>query len=107
MDARAPDRRVGRRRVAGCRRGVDLAQTTRAGRHGHGAARGGHADVHDPAGLFPGGGEAHGLTGALLAAGIAATSRLGALMTLGIGLYAPCMIMISLLGMNPPRPSRS
>ena len=26
---------------------------------------------------------------------------LGALMTLGIGLYAPCMIMISLLGMNP------
>ena len=26
---------------------------------------------------------------------------LGALMTLGIGLYAPCMIMVSLLGMNP------
>jgi uncharacterized membrane protein YfcA len=26
---------------------------------------------------------------------------LGALMTLGIGLYAPCMILISLLGMNP------
>jgi len=25
---------------------------------------------------------------------------LGALMTLGIGLYAPCMILISLLGMN-------
>ena len=52
-------------------------------------------------GLFPGGGEAHGLTGALLAAGIAGNFALGALMTLGIGLYAPCMIMISLLGMNP------
>ena len=26
---------------------------------------------------------------------------LGALMTLGIGLYAPCLIMISLLGMDP------
>ena len=26
---------------------------------------------------------------------------LGSLMTLGIGLYAPCMILISLLGMNP------
>ena len=26
---------------------------------------------------------------------------LGALMTLGIGMYAPCMIAVSLLGMNP------
>jgi uncharacterized membrane protein YfcA len=26
---------------------------------------------------------------------------LGALMTLGIGLYAPCMILVSLLGMDP------
>ncbi|MBV9027876.1 MAG: sulfite exporter TauE/SafE family protein, partial [Candidatus Eremiobacteraeota bacterium] len=26
---------------------------------------------------------------------------LGALMTIGIGLYAPCMILVSLLGMNP------
>ena len=26
---------------------------------------------------------------------------LGALMTLGIGLYAPCMILVSMLGMNP------
>jgi uncharacterized membrane protein YfcA len=26
---------------------------------------------------------------------------LGALMPLGIGLYAPCMILVSLLGMNP------
>ena len=26
---------------------------------------------------------------------------LGALMTLGIGLYAPCMILVTLLGLNP------
>jgi len=47
------------------------------------------------------GGNALGLDGALLYAGIAGNFVLGALMTLGIGLYAPCLIMISLLGMNP------
>ena len=47
------------------------------------------------------GGEAAGLSGALLAVGIAGNFVLGALMTLGIGLYAPCLIMISLLGMEP------
>ena len=26
---------------------------------------------------------------------------LGALMTIGVGLYAPCMILVSLMGMNP------
>jgi len=52
-------------------------------------------------GLVPGGGEAHALAGLRLAAAIAGNFALGALMTLGIGLYAPCMIMISLLGMNP------
>jgi uncharacterized membrane protein YfcA len=26
---------------------------------------------------------------------------LGALMTLGVGLYAPCMVLVSLLGMDP------
>jgi hypothetical protein len=41
------------------------------------------------------------LTGALLIVGIAGNFVLGALMSLGIGLYAPCMIMVSLLGMNP------
>jgi uncharacterized membrane protein YfcA len=51
--------------------------------------------------LFPGGGDALGLGGAKLWAGVAGNFVLGALMTLGIGLYAPCMIMISLLGMNP------
>jgi uncharacterized membrane protein YfcA len=52
-------------------------------------------------GLVPGGGTALGLTGALLGLAIGANFVLGAMMTLGIGLYAPCMIVISLLGMNP------
>ena len=50
--------------------------------------------------VFPGG-SALGLEGAWLAVAIAGNFMLGALMTLGIGLYAPCMIMIALLGMNP------
>jgi uncharacterized membrane protein YfcA len=51
--------------------------------------------------VLPTGGEAIGLTGAKLVIGIVGNFILGALMTLGIGLYAPCMIMISLLGMSP------
>src|SRR6185312_1087066 len=51
--------------------------------------------------IFPGGGDELGLRGAPLAAAVAGNALLGALMTLGIGLYAPCMAMVSLLGMNP------
>jgi uncharacterized membrane protein YfcA len=51
-------------------------------------------------GLVPGGGEALGVSGGRLFAGLAVNFFLGALMTLGIGLYAPCMILVSLLGMN-------
>ena len=51
--------------------------------------------------LFPGGGDAIGVRGGLLAVAVAGNFVLGALMTLGIGLYAPCMILVSLLGMNP------
>ncbi len=51
--------------------------------------------------LFPGGGTALGLSGTTLVLGIVINFCLGALMTIGIGLYAPCLIMISLLGMNP------
>ncbi|HEV8598503.1 MAG TPA: sulfite exporter TauE/SafE family protein [Gemmatimonadales bacterium] len=47
------------------------------------------------------GGTALGLDGVLLTVGLLGNFALGALMTLGIGLYAPCLIMISLLGMNP------
>jgi uncharacterized membrane protein YfcA len=49
----------------------------------------------------PAGGTQLELTGAKLAIGFTGNLILGALMTLGIGLYAPCMIMIYLLGMNP------
>ncbi len=46
-------------------------------------------------------GSALGLTGSTLALGIVINFCLGALMTIGIGLYAPAMIMVGLLGMNP------
>jgi uncharacterized membrane protein YfcA len=51
--------------------------------------------------LFPGGGDALGVRGTLLVVAVVGNFILGALMTLGIGLYAPCMILVSLLGMNP------
>jgi uncharacterized membrane protein YfcA len=52
-------------------------------------------------GLFPSGGNTLGLSSPLLWVGIAGNFLLGAAMTLGIGLYAPCMILVALLGMNP------
>jgi uncharacterized membrane protein YfcA len=51
--------------------------------------------------LLPGGGNALGVTGGKLAIAISANVVLGALMTLGIGLYGPCMVVICLLGMDP------
>ena len=51
--------------------------------------------------LFPGGGDALGVRGIRMTIGVAVNFLLGALMSLGIGLYAPCMILVSLLGMNP------
>lgn len=50
---------------------------------------------------IPGGGDLLRLDGGRLAIGIVGNLTLGALMPLGIGLYAPCMIMIYLLGMDP------
>jgi uncharacterized membrane protein YfcA len=50
---------------------------------------------------IPGGGEATGLTGGVLVFAIVVNAFLGALMSLGIGLYAPCLILVSLLGMSP------
>lgn len=52
-------------------------------------------------GIVAGGGTATGLTGTKLVLGMVGNFILGALMTLGIGLYGPCLIMISLLGMEP------
>jgi uncharacterized membrane protein YfcA len=51
--------------------------------------------------ILPLGGDALGVRGGLLVAAVVGNMVLGALMTLGIGLYAPCMILVSLLGMNP------
>lgn len=51
--------------------------------------------------LLPAGGTLLGIAGVRLALGLAGNFMLGALMTIGIGLYAPCMILVSLLGMNP------
>ena len=48
-----------------------------------------------------GGGEAIGLTGWKLAVAIGANFVLGAFMTAGIGMYAPCMALIYGLGMSP------
>ncbi|HEY7642151.1 MAG TPA: sulfite exporter TauE/SafE family protein [Steroidobacteraceae bacterium] len=51
--------------------------------------------------LMPSGGAALALSGPTLAVAVAINFALGALMTLGIGLYAPCLILVSLLGMDP------
>jgi uncharacterized membrane protein YfcA len=51
-------------------------------------------------GAVSGGGDALGLSGGALIVGLVGNFFLGALMTLGIGLFAPCMILVSLLGMN-------
>lgn len=50
---------------------------------------------------FPQGGDALGLDGGLLVTALVANFVIGALMTIGIGAYAPIMILVSLLGMNP------
>jgi len=50
---------------------------------------------------LPAGGETLGLKGATLAFAVGVNSVLGALMMLGVGLYAPCLILVSLLGMSP------
>ena len=51
--------------------------------------------------IVPGGGDAMSLGGWRFTAGVIGNFVLGVLMTLGIGLYGPCMILVSLLGMNP------
>ena len=51
--------------------------------------------------LLPGGGEALGLTGWKFGVAVGANFVFGALMTVGIGLFAPCMITLALLGMAP------
>jgi uncharacterized membrane protein YfcA len=51
--------------------------------------------------LLPGGGALLRVSGSRLVIAMVGNFVLGALMTVGIGLYAPCLILVSLLGMNP------
>jgi uncharacterized membrane protein YfcA len=51
--------------------------------------------------ILPSGGTEIGLHGGKLVFAIIANFVLGALMTAGIGLYAPCMALVYLLGMSP------
>ncbi|SHJ47365.1 TSUP family transporter [Tepidibacter formicigenes] len=51
--------------------------------------------------LFPVGGNAMGLSGGKLVIAIIGNFIFGALNTLGIGLFAPCMTMVYMLGMAP------
>lgn len=52
-------------------------------------------------GLMPAGRDELELSGWKWWAGVSGNFVLGMLMPVGIGLYAPCMIMVSLLGLNP------
>ncbi|MCM0647831.1 sulfite exporter TauE/SafE family protein [Clostridium swellfunianum] len=52
-------------------------------------------------GWIQGGGNAIGLSGVKLVAAVVINFILGALMTAGIGLYAPCMALVFALGMSP------
>ncbi|TNJ08328.1 permease [Aeromonas veronii] len=52
-------------------------------------------------GLFPVGGDAMGLSGYKLAVALLGNFIFGVLMNVGIGLFAPCMTLVYLLGMNP------
>lgn len=51
--------------------------------------------------VLPGGGTETGVAGGRLLIALAGNFVLGALMTIGIGLYGPCMVLVSMLGMNP------
>jgi len=52
-------------------------------------------------GLMPGGGEALGLPPVWFAVAVAGHFVMGVLMMFGIGLYAPSLVLLSLLGLNP------
>jgi uncharacterized membrane protein YfcA len=52
-------------------------------------------------GLFPGGGTALGLSSGELAVAAAAFALFGAVLMIGIGNYAPSLIVLSILGMDP------
>src|SRR6185369_3638794 len=47
------------------------------------------------------GGDLTSIRGTTLMLGLLGNFALGILMTIGVGLYGPCMLLVSLLGMNP------
>lgn len=49
----------------------------------------------------PTGGTALGLQGSMLWIGVTLNFVLGALMTIGVGLYGPCLVLVAMLGMSP------
>jgi uncharacterized membrane protein YfcA len=51
-------------------------------------------------GVFPSGGVAIGVRGVKLAVAVFGVGVLGALMTVGVGMNAPCVILVSLVGMS-------
>ncbi len=51
--------------------------------------------------LIPSGGDAIGFSGIKLAIAVFGNFILGALMTLGVGMYAPCMALVCAMGLNP------
>ncbi len=51
--------------------------------------------------ILPKGGDQLGLTGFNLVIGVFGNFVLGVLMTIGVGLYAPCLALVYSLGMNP------
>jgi uncharacterized membrane protein YfcA len=51
--------------------------------------------------LFPGGGTASSLPIALTVIAIAANFAIGVLLNYGVGNYAPTLVVLSLMGMNP------
>jgi len=57
--------------------------------------------VAQATGALPGGGEAIGVSGVKLGVALFGNFVLGVLMTIGIGLYGPCLLLVSMLGMNP------
>jgi uncharacterized membrane protein YfcA len=57
--------------------------------------------VLDKLGFVPVGGEAMSLPGWRFGVAVGVNFVLGALMSVGIGAYAPCMVLLALLGLHP------
>jgi len=60
-----------------------------------------HGDISRFLDIFPPGGQAFGLDGWRFVVAVVVSFVLGALMCIGIGNYAPLMILLALLGMHP------